>query len=439
MTPTIAEAREATAHRARQIRTHASVWRSRSTDTTRASIAIVQRTIFIVVVVGIAVAAAWRISGGSGASEGPDVRWTQIGTPPLVYDWRMAPQLLYTGERRARRIEVLDWGLVEGRGIAALPSYHSRPGCTDLIVADAWEALYRFSVPRPRSTQDSSKCSNLERPAKIPSTTVCPSGVCAAVDHRGVAFIGDATAGRVLVADAHQSRLSIRNADPKAGDTGDGPNRISLDDGVTAVAAASRDEWFVTVVPPPPPSGQNDAAKQPAGKLLAVMRSSDKPTTIDEMLQRPVGVAYSPHDRRIYVADVTAQRTVWLFYEQNAAKSWVRAGVFASEAADRGPTLPVLQGIAVAGCRSATAALPAGGGEVFAAGPGGLYLFTAEGRLIARYVLSERISGLSWGDDNILYMTIGHKLARLQTKVPGANLVSKVPDSKLDATCGSPG
>src|SRR3954452_20934563 len=61
------------------------------------------------------------------------------------------------------------------------------------------------------------------------------------------------------------------------------------------------------------------------------------------------------------------------------------------------------------------------GGDVFAAGPGGLYVFHPDGTLLARFLLSEPIASLAWDKRRaVLHMTVGHRICRLRTKVAGA-------------------
>jgi hypothetical protein len=96
----------------------------------------------------------------------------------------------------------------------------------------------------------------------------------------------------------------------------------------------------------------------------------------------------------------------------------------------------------------------AAGGELFVAGPGGLYLFHPDGTLLAKFVLNERVTALAWdewiaerhdpSDPEVhqLYMTVGHRIARLHTiagpeplatrrprPTPAASSTTDLPDS----------
>ena len=97
--------------------------------------------------------------------------------------------------------------------------------------------------------------------------------------------------------------------------------------------------------------------------------------------------------------------------------------------------------MAVGACRAAAPAAGAisAGGELFVAGPGGLYLFHPDGTLLAKFVLSERVTGLAWDEwksnrpdlanqeIHQLYMTVGHRIARLHTIVGPEPLATRRP------------
>ncbi|UCF14209.1 MAG: SMP-30/gluconolactonase/LRE family protein, partial [Phycisphaerales bacterium] len=61
-------------------------------------------------------------------------------------------------------------------------------------------------------------------------------------------------------------------------------------------------------------------------------------------------------------------------------------------------------------------------GNLFATGPGGVYVITPEGELLARIHTGQRTSNCAWGDDgSVLYMTVDDHLCRIKTKTRGAS------------------
>jgi len=59
-------------------------------------------------------------------------------------------------------------------------------------------------------------------------------------------------------------------------------------------------------------------------------------------------------------------------------------------------------------------------GDLFATGPGGVYIITPEGKLLARIHTGKRTSNCAWGGDgSVLYMTVDDYLCRVKTKTRG--------------------
>ena len=60
-------------------------------------------------------------------------------------------------------------------------------------------------------------------------------------------------------------------------------------------------------------------------------------------------------------------------------------------------------------------------GNLFATGPGGVYIFSPEGKLLGRISTGERTSNCAWGDDgSTLYITADMYLCRIKTTTKGA-------------------
>ena len=60
-------------------------------------------------------------------------------------------------------------------------------------------------------------------------------------------------------------------------------------------------------------------------------------------------------------------------------------------------------------------------GNLFATGPGGVYVITPEGKPLGRIHTGKRTSNCAWGNDgSVLYMTVDDTLCRVKTKTKGA-------------------
>ena len=348
----------------------------------------------------------------------------RIGSPAVVYDARAyrvlecdtghCDQLDDDGLDYNVRIEVLDSGLIEGRGLA-----YDRDKAR-LIVADAWEGLYGYWPDSPEV-----------QPDRLPWIRVCPGGHCQDVDHRGLAY--DPDASRIVVTDYHQHRLALRLQ------TGEFDRSIGgsrLIDGVTDVALAERGAFFVSA------TGEHSGAGAPsqaAGTVYHVIESDAQPIVTG--LQRPIGLAFSPCQQRLYIADASADGLTLYFFSQDSHSQWLRTGVLATLPVDHDAPPAPLSGMAVVACRPPSPPLNtmSAGGELFVAGPGGLYLFHPDGTLLAKFVMSERVTGLAWDEWKAqsldpsepeihqLYMTAGHRIARLHTTVGPEPLATRRP------------
>jgi gluconolactonase len=60
-------------------------------------------------------------------------------------------------------------------------------------------------------------------------------------------------------------------------------------------------------------------------------------------------------------------------------------------------------------------------GNLWASGPGGLYIFTPDGRELGRIDAGTAISNCAFGgaDGRMLFMTAGHEILRVRTNVRG--------------------
>jgi len=127
---------------------------------------------------------------------------------------------------------------------------------------------------------------------------------------------------------------------------------------------------------------------------------------------RPNGLAFSPDERTLYLANSDPDRRYWMRYEV-AADGTLRDGVvFADVSKAPEPGLP--DGLKIDGL-----------GNVYATGPGGIRVFNPAGRHLGTIVLPELPANLAWGDPDwrTLYITAQTGLYRLRTLVTGQRLV----------------
>ena len=135
-------------------------------------------------------------------------------------------------------------------------------------------------------------------------------------------------------------------------------------------------------------------------------------TLLTRELTFPNGIALSPDERTLYVAVSDPARPIWMAYNLQADGTIAGGRVFFD---------------ASALAKSGRQGLPDGmkvdaAGNVFASGPGGILVFSPQGKHLGTIVTGELTANCAFGDDgSTLYMTANHTLmrVRLRTKGPG--------------------
>jgi gluconolactonase len=127
-------------------------------------------------------------------------------------------------------------------------------------------------------------------------------------------------------------------------------------------------------------------------------------------IKAPNGIAFSPDEKTLYVTDVDAERPAWLAYDVQPDGMVNNGHVFADAKpfTRRWPGAP--DGLDVDAA-----------GNLFAAGPGGVYVFNASGKLLGMIETGVATSNVAWGGDgSTLYITAGDSVYRVRTRTRGA-------------------
>lgn len=131
---------------------------------------------------------------------------------------------------------------------------------------------------------------------------------------------------------------------------------------------------------------------------------------IDGSLTRPNGIALSPDERTLYVAQSDREKQLLKSYAIGSDGLLSDNGVFFDAqplAAADAPGLP--DGMCVAQT-----------GHIFATGPGGVLILAPSGKLLGRILAEKATANCAFGDDGqMLYLTASDRLARVPLKVKG--------------------
>lgn len=145
----------------------------------------------------------------------------------------------------------------------------------------------------------------------------------------------------------------------------------------------------------------NGVYKLAKGKLEPVVKD----------LKFPNGLAFSPDEKYLYVGNSDEAHRFWMRYEVAKDGTLHNGKVFADVTAEKESGVP--DGMKVDAQ-----------GNVWATGPGGLWVFSPDGKHLGTIKPPEQPANCAWGDDGkSLYITATTGLYRIKTAVSGEKLV----------------
>jgi gluconolactonase len=122
-------------------------------------------------------------------------------------------------------------------------------------------------------------------------------------------------------------------------------------------------------------------------------------------LGRPNGIAFSPDEKYLYIAE--SGKNVWLRYRVHPDGSVSEGSLFLDPSSDKEVGGP--DGIRVDKK-----------GNVYGSGPGGVWIISPEGKHLGTIKVPERVANVAWGDDGkTLYITASTSLYRIKLKADG--------------------
>jgi gluconolactonase len=154
------------------------------------------------------------------------------------------------------------------------------------------------------------------------------------------------------------------------------------------------------------PKGDEDPAKElPQDGVYRLKRG--KLTLLTGELKRPNGLAFSPDEKTLYVANSDTERKIWMAYPVKRDGTLGRGKLFFDVTAEKADGLP--DGMKVD--RE---------GNLYCTAPGGVWIFSPEGKHLGTIQPPEVPANCAWGDDGkTLYMTAQTGLYRIRLNVGG--------------------
>jgi gluconolactonase len=163
-----------------------------------------------------------------------------------------------------------------------------------------------------------------------------------------------------------------------------------------------------------PPYGLPKQMEDPAKELdfQGVYRLDTKGnvTLLTKEMTRPNGIALSPDEKRLYVANSDDKMAIWKVFPVKEDGTLGEGKVFFDSTKWVGKDHPGLpDGMKVDAS-----------GNVWATGPGGVLVFSPEGKHLGTLATGVPTANCGWGDDgSTLYITADKNLVRVKTSVKG--------------------
>lgn len=221
------------------------------------------------------------------------------------------------------------------------------------------------------------------------------------------------TQGRLVVADHGDRRIARVNEEKWTKETlvdrYEGKRLNSPND---LVYRANGDLYFTD--PPYGLEGINDCpAKEQQHNGVYMLKPDGKLTLMTTEFTFPNGIAFSPDQNTLYVAQSDPENAVIKAFDVKADGTLANGRVFFD-------AMPLV--------KMGRKGMPDGlkvdsRGNVWATGPGGVLILSPEGKHLGSILTGQLTANVAWGDDgSSLYMTADSYLLRVKTRTKGAGM-----------------
>lgn len=218
------------------------------------------------------------------------------------------------------------------------------------------------------------------------------------------------TNGRLVLCqhgDRRVARMEAPLNDPK-------PNFVTIADRYQGkrfnspndVVVRSNGDVFFTDPPYGLPNQENDSTKEIPFQGVYKVSTAGTVTLLVDSLTRPNGIALTPDEKTVIVANSDPAKAIWYAFDLNENDSVTNARIFydATEAGKSEKGLPD-------GFRIDQK------GNIFASGPGGVWIFNKEGKVIGKIKIPEATANCALTpDEKTLFLTSDMYLIRVKLR-----------------------
>ena len=150
----------------------------------------------------------------------------------------------------------------------------------------------------------------------------------------------------------------------------------------------------------------NDPAKEIAFQGVYRLTSEGQVVLLTDKLSRPNGIAFSPDEKKLYVANSDPERAIWMVYNVLDEGNIDEGRVFYDATAKVGREKGLPDGLKVSK-----------DGFVFATGPGGVWVFNPDGKHLGTIKTTQATANCAFdADEKTLYITADMFLLRVNLK-----------------------
>jgi len=141
--------------------------------------------------------------------------------------------------------------------------------------------------------------------------------------------------------------------------------------------------------------------------------SRDKLQLLVSDLTRPNGIAFSPDEKYLYVNN-SQPKKIWMRYTVKQDGTLTDAKLLYDDTADTRPGAPDGMKVDVEG-------------NIYSAGPGGVWIFSPEGKALGTILMPGRVANVTWAgaDRKMLYITGSEGIFRVHLKIAGDPLTKR--------------
>lgn len=217
--------------------------------------------------------------------------------------------------------------------------------------------------------------------------------------------------GRVVFAQHGDRRISRREADGRLTTLVERYQGKRINSPNDLVFRSNGDLYFTD----PPfglPATFNDPAKELPFQGVYRLGRDGKLTLLTRELTAPNGIAFSPDERTLYVSNADRKRLVWTAFAVNPDGTLGEGRILYDGTEATKNRRGTADGMKVDRR-----------GNIFGAGPGGVYVIAPDGTLLGWFDFGGNVGNVAWGEDgSTLFITANAAVYRVRLTTKGANL-----------------